>query len=154
MNLQDLQRNFEEWYGEPDYILTVPAPNDSSIPNKLDILYYFGEEVEKYPTDLATIGLATRRMNTPWEYAELMIDIAIGQSRQDYETLGKGFADLVWSCLDRGLSFSPNLVIQNISLPLFEKMNCLFVKDWWCFNPSLKPSVTQEEGIDKTQNER
>ncbi len=131
MNLQDLQRNFEEWYGEPHYVLTVAAPNQEAIPNRLDILYYFGEEVEKYPTDLATIGLASRRMNTLCEYAELMIDIAIGQSRQDYETLGKGFADLVWSCLRRGLSFSPNLVIWDVSLPLFEKMNCLFVMDWW-----------------------
>ncbi len=108
------KRNFEEWYGEPDYVLTVADPNREQIPNLLDILYYLGEEVEKYPTDLATIGLATRRMNTSSEYAELMIDIAIGQYSKMRGMLVKLIGEPKVAKLEQVFDFLKTIVSQGL----------------------------------------
>ncbi|HAJ58509.1 MAG TPA: hypothetical protein DCP31_03965, partial [Cyanobacteria bacterium UBA8543] len=130
MNLQQLRAVFEEWNGEPHYVLTFARPDEQAIPDRLEILYYFGEEVEEYPTAIATIGLASYSPIMTSDRAELMLYVAIGQSQQDYEMLGKGLANLVWSCLALGEYFIPNQVLRDISIPLFERMNSLFVMDW------------------------
>lgn len=146
MNIQQLRAAFEEWYGEPHYVLTVAVPDEQAIPDRLEIWYYFGEEVEEYSTDLATMGLASYSPISPGDRAELILYIPIGQSQQDYERLGKGLANLVRSCLAKGSYFIPNQVMREISIPLFERMNCLFVMDWWGYEfpewlPNIEPGV-------------
>jgi cell wall assembly regulator SMI1 len=144
MNLQQLRTAFEEWNGEPHYVLTFAAPDEQAIPENLEIWYYFGEEVEEYPTAIATIGLAIYNPISTSERAELMFYIAIGQSQQDYERVGKGLANLVWSCLAKGSYFIPNQVMRGISIPLFERMNCLFVIDWGYTFPEWLPGIEPE----------
>ena len=141
MNLQQLRAVFEEWYGEPHYVLTFARPDEQAIPDRLEILYYFGEEVEEYPTAIATIGLASYSPIMTSDRAELMLYVAIGQSQQDYERLGKGLANLVWRCLGLGSYFIPNQVLQDISIPLFERMNSLFVMDWGYKVPEWLPGI-------------
>ncbi|HAZ48357.1 MAG TPA: hypothetical protein DDW76_26355 [Cyanobacteria bacterium UBA11369] len=141
MNLQQLRAVFEEWNGEPHYVLTFARPDEQAIPDRLEILYYFGEEVEEYPTAIATIGLASYSPISPGDRAELMLYVAIGQSQQDYERLGKGLANLVWSCLARGSYFTANQVLRDISIPLFERMNSLFVMDWGYKVPEWLPGI-------------
>ena len=73
-----------------------------------------------------------------------MFFVAIGQSQQEYERVGKGLANLVWSCLANDSYFIPNQVIRGFSIPLFERMNCLFVMDWGYQFPewlSIEPEV-------------
>ena len=141
MNLQQFRAVFEEWYGEPHYVLTFARPDEQAIPDRLEILYYFGEEVEEYPTAIATIGLASYSPIMTSDRAELMLYVAIGQSQQDYERLGKGLANLVWRCLGLGSYFIPNQVLQDISIPLFERMNSLFVMDWGYKVPEWLPGI-------------
>ena len=144
MNIQQLRVAFEEWNGEPDHVLTVTRPDEQVIPHQLDILYYFGEEVEEYPTKIATIGLASCSVGNSIARAELMFYVAIGQSQQAYERVGKGLANLVWSCLAKDSYFIPNQVIRGFSIPLFEQMNCLFVMDWGYTFPEWLPETEPE----------
>jgi cell wall assembly regulator SMI1 len=144
MNLQQLRVAFEERRGEPDYVLTVTLPDEQVIRNQLDILYYFGEELEEYYTTIATIGLASGSVGNSIDRAELMFFVAIGQSQQEYERVGKGLANLVWSCLANDSYFIPNQVIRGFSIPLFERMNCLFVMDWGYKYPEWLPETEPE----------
>jgi hypothetical protein len=148
MDLQQLHQGYQQWWDKPDYVLSIVAPNQGDIPKQLDIVYYFGEDIAKeLVTSIATVGMATYQMNSPSSRAELMLDIDIGISRSNYEKLGQGLANLVWNCLSRGLSFVPNEALRDISLPLFEKMNSLFVMDWWGYQepqwlPNIETDVT------------
>ena len=144
MNIQQLRVAFEEWYGEPHSVLAVAATDRQAICDRLEILYYFGEEVEEYPTAIATIGLAIYNPISTSDRAELIFYIAIGQSQQDYERVGKGLANLVWSCLAQGSYFIPNQVMREISIPLFERMNYLFVMDWGYTFPEWLPEIEPE----------
>ncbi len=153
MDLQQLHQAYQQWWGKPDYVLSIVAPNQGDIPKqfdpkRLDIVYYFSEDIaEEFVTNIATVGMATYQMNSPSSRAELMLDIDIGISRSNYKKLGRGLANLVWNCLSRGLSFVPNEAIRDISLPLFEKMNSLFVMDLWGYQgpqwlPNIETDVT------------
>ena len=149
MNLQQLQAAYQEWLGEPNYVLAVAASDGQAIPNRLDILYYFPEDDDEEDplTWIATAGLASCIMSSICDRAELVLYIPDSQSHSDYDNLGQGLANLVWSCLSRGLYFVPNQVIRNISIPLFERMNCVFVMDWEGYEspewlPNIEPSVT------------
>jgi hypothetical protein len=118
----------------------------TAIPNRLDILYYFSEDQEESPTWTATAGLASCITSSICERAELVLSIPATQSHSDYDNLCEGLANLVGSCLSRGLYFAPNQVIRNISIPLFERMNFVFVRDWWGYEfpewlPNIEPGV-------------
>ena len=158
MDLQQLRAAYQEWLGEPNYVLAVAAPDEQTIPNKLDILYYFSEDGEKDPTWIATAGLAMSNMRASREPAELVLHIPASQSHSDYDNLGKGLANLVWSCLSLGFYFGPNEVIRNISIPLFERMNCVFVMDWWGYEfpewlPNIEPGVRRLRIVTIYENE-
>jgi cell wall assembly regulator SMI1 len=146
MNLQQLQAAYQEWLGEPNYVLAVTASDEQEISNTLELLYYFSEDDEEDPTWIATAGLANCTTSSICDRAELVMYVPANPSHSEYENLGQGFANLVWDCLARGLYFAPNQVIRNISLPLFERMNCVFVTDWWGYEfpewlPNIEPGV-------------
>ena len=113
MSLQQLRVAFEEWNGEPDYVLTVTLPDIQVIPNQLDILYYFGKEVEEDSTTIATMELAICSVGNSIDRVKLMFYVAICQWQQEYERVGKGLANLVWSCLAKDSYFIPNQVKRN-----------------------------------------
>ena len=143
MNLEQLYVAYHQEYGKPDYLLSVCADNEQITPKKLDIVYRFSiEEEEKYTTSMMTLGLATVRMTDGVETAELVMDVLGKYSHADYNILGKALVDLVWSRLQLGLSFTPNSVLNGISIPFFGKMNYLFVMDWGHSNPEWLEGVT------------
>lgn len=142
MELETLHRGYEEWYGQPDYELSFHGDDANKIPSPLDILYYFPrEEEENYITSVATVGMSIYEMDEPCKNAELIIDVVGRQSRDDSDRLGNELANLIWNHFQKGLRFSPNMVMRDISLPLFDNMSCLFVMDWGEDSPEWLPDV-------------
>jgi cell wall assembly regulator SMI1 len=145
MKLEELHSTYNEFFGEPDYILRLSTKEDDITAQRIDIVYDFPKPSEgKYETTITTLGLAMHKMEASCETAELITSILGLHSQEDNDRLGRALASLVWNRLESNLGFAPNMIVQIEPLPFFEKMSHLFILDWGHTEPEWLYDVDPE----------
>jgi hypothetical protein len=112
----------------------------------LNILFFQPEpednlSEEEYFTFIATAGMSTPMMNGPCKHVELIISVQGLQPPEALETLGRRMAELAVIPFREDTYFAPNLLLSGVSLPLFERMNCVLITNWGVNSPEWLPGI-------------
>lgn len=131
MELSDLHAAYEEWLGAPDQVIQIRSTAADEPVGALDLLYYGPiEEDEIEHSTLATAGLGLRRLPDPCPHAELSLDVRGALDADQLREFGAALAALIEDRLRAGAGFAPNLVLDDLRLPLFRRMSSLLLTDW------------------------
>ncbi|WP_228062085.1 SMI1/KNR4 family protein [Coleofasciculus sp. LEGE 07081] len=119
---------------------------NEKIPPQLDILFFqpAAEDnlsEDEYFTYIATAGMSTRIMQEPCKHVELILCVQERQPQAALELLGRRLAELAVLPFREGTSFTPNLLLYDVSLPLFERMDCALITNWGVYSPEWLPGI-------------
>lgn len=147
ITLLDLHAAYQQWAGTPIASLELRhAEVSDNIPTAMDILFFQPPPEDKvsskeFFTYITTAGMSTRIMQGPCQYVELILRV---QGRHDLEklkTTGRGLGELAIVPFREGTYFAPNLIVSNISLPLFEHMDSVLITNWGIQTPEYLPGL-------------
>ena len=145
MKLEALHLAYNSFFGKPDYTLSIVAKGNDVTPQRIDIVYDFPKPSEgKHETTVTTLGLSMYKMGASCETAELVTTVLGLYSQEDNDKIGQSLANLIWKYIENNLIFAPNMVLQNESLPFFEKMSHLFILDWGHTEPEWLYDIEPE----------
>lgn len=145
--LADLHAAYERWAGTPAAILELWRDElNEQIPTELNILFFQPAQEdnlseEEYFTYIATAGISTRVMKGPCKHVELILCVQELQPPKTLEVLGRRLADLAVIPFREDTYFAPNLLLSGVSLPLFERMNCVMITNWGVYSPEWLPGI-------------
>lgn len=147
ITLSDLHVAYEKWAGQPVWTLELRKNEiNEQIPTEMNILFFQPAREdnlsdEEYFTYIATAGMSTRTMKGLCKHIELIICVAGRQHSEDLRALGRRLAELAVIPFREESYFAPNLIVCNVSLPLFQKMNCVLVTNWGTHSPEYLPGI-------------
>lgn len=145
--LSALHTAYERWAGIPAAILELQRDElKEQVPTELDILFFQPAEEDnlsedEYFTYIATAGMSTRIMQGPCKHVELILCVQERQPQEALELLGRRLAELAVLPFREGTYFTPNLLLYDVSLPLFERMNCVLITNWGVYSPEWLPGI-------------
>jgi hypothetical protein len=147
ITLEDIRMAYERWAGSPSAVIELRRNEQNErVPTELDILFFQPTvedhlSEEDYFTYIATVGMSTRVMQAPCLYAELIISVQKKQSPKAIEMLARRLAELAVLPFRASSYFAPNFLFYDISLPLFDRMNCVLITDWGVSSPEYLPGI-------------
>lgn len=147
ITLHELHTAFIGWAGEPVDILELRRDEENEqVPTEIDILFFQPKEEDNLSEDefftiIATAGMSTRIMRGPCKRVELIIRIQGRQNLKNLQALGRGLGELAVEPFRIGGFFAPNLILCNVTLPLFEGMNCVLITNVGIHSPEWLPTI-------------
>lgn len=147
ITLPKLLTAYELWSGKPVASLQLRRNEASDrIPTEMDVLFFQPEETDNVPeeeffTSIATAGMSTRAMPGSGERAELVLRVQGKYPLDELQKLGRKLAELAVVPFREETSFAPNLVVSDISFPLFDKMSCALITNWGVYSPEYLPDI-------------
>jgi cell wall assembly regulator SMI1 len=147
ITLQALHNAYEPLLNAPLAVLEVRKNRLSKeIPIELDILLSQPPEEDnlsedEFFTSIATAGMSAHILPGPCKHIELVLYVS-GHHRQEYlKALGWRLADLAMMPFRQGIFLAPNVLVRNLSLPLFEGMNSVLITNFAVGSPEWLPDI-------------
>lgn len=151
MPLVELHRAYENWIGgsRPISVLSLRhAEATPHVPHELDILFFQPKKKNGIPqeqfTYLVTAGMSKFTIPGPYQHIELTLCAEGTHPFQQLEKLGRQLAELAVTPFREGSYLAPNLLIREVSLQFFDKMNCVLVTHWGLHEPEYLPGLTPQ----------
>ncbi len=147
LTLADLNAAYERWAGKPVAVLQFQKEElNEQIPTELNILFFQPEleddlSDDEYFTYIATAGMSTRVMQGPCKHVELILCVQKHQPPETLNEIGLKLAELAVIPFRENTYFAPNILLSNVSLPLFEHMNCVLITNWGVYSPEWLPGI-------------
>lgn len=141
-SLPDISAAFDEMLGRAAKILKFQKDwIDSPAPDELEILLvyetedvYERENVEFAEFDFAavtTAGMSTCALPGFHPYIELGLYVYGEFATEEVEALGQKIAELAMMAFREEIHFTSGVVLRDVSLPMFDGMNCVLITDWY-----------------------
>jgi cell wall assembly regulator SMI1 len=145
-SLSDISAAFLEVVGTTAKTLKFQKERpDSPEPDELDILLvyetedvYERENVEFADFEFAAVttsGMSTRALPGPHPYIELGLSVHGEFAIEEVEALGQKIAELAMMAFREEIHFAPGVLLRDVSLPMFDGMNCVLIADWYIHTP-------------------
>jgi Suppressor of fused protein (SUFU) len=143
-----LHKAIRRWAGEPFSVSTFRREQDaSSTFTALDVVCHRSEHQEKLRTQdeftfLTTAGVSVCGQPSNFSRVELVWRIAGRRSWEEIQLLSQSLATIAALPVYRpSLIFAPGVVIQGLSLPIFTRMDSLFITHWGISAPEYLPGL-------------
>ena len=147
IKLPALHTAYKKLIYPPIAVLEVRKNRSSKkIPIELDILLSQPPEEDnlsedEYFTSISTAGMSAHILPGPCKHVELMLYVSGHHCQQYLKALGWRLADLAAMPFRQRTFFAPNVLVRNLSLPLFEGMNCALITNFALDSPEWLPDI-------------
>jgi hypothetical protein len=140
--VKDVIDSYAAHFGPPAE--TLPFRVGEVASHDLAIVLYLPEDPES-TTQLGTAGLSVMAIGDDFR-AEIGIEVKNGVKENERRLMADALVALGTAPLKTGRLFSPNQVVGNVQIPLFERFNLAILLDWdpvYGFTfPNLREPVT------------
>ena len=136
IDLPALHAAYEPLLGKPAKVLPFRRRTpDAAMPGELDVLIFQPRDYSRLPDDkcftfLATAGISSLPLPETGRRVELVVRVDGRQPEEGLEALGRTLADLAILPFRENFSWLPDLVLYDLRLPLFERMDCGLITSW------------------------
>jgi len=135
ITLTALHTAYETWLEVPVAISEFRhIASDDNLPTELDVLFFQPREEDviedSFFTYLVTAGMSTRTLEGPDRQIELGLQV-VGRYEWDaLHVLAIRLSELALAPYYQDALYAPNQIVRDVSLPLFDGMDCMLITDW------------------------
>jgi hypothetical protein len=146
MNLGDIHKALEAHYGKPTATVSLQHNGtNATVVTELDVLIFQELDDEAPFAYLATAGMSARPMMGPIARAELTIRIDGKLTQRDLQKVARRLGDVAIAPCRKGFGLTPEMILDDVQMPLFVGMASVMVSDWGGEGPTwlrgLQPPV-------------
>jgi hypothetical protein len=131
--LSDLLASYGRWLEPPEHVLKFERrKHEDNVPGVIHILFFLPVEGpnEDDITTVATAGMSRVNQQDSYERIELGFELKGTPDEKLRATMARRLADLALVPFRTGRPLHPNIVLESITLPPFEKMSHVLVSKW------------------------
>ncbi len=149
MTVQDIFESYQSWMlGSKPIKITKFDLSKLCEGDEFELyVLFFQPSAENLPdsdkfTYIATAGFSRYKIQGCENCVELVLRVDGCYSLEECENLGKHLAKLAFKLCQENTCLTPNLIIRNISLPIFDLMNCILFTHWGFRTPEYLPELS------------
>jgi len=133
--LTALHAAYETWLEVPVAISEFRhIASDDNLPTELDVLFFQPREEDvtedSFFTYLVTAGMSTRTLEGPDRQIELGLQVVGHYGWDALHVLAIRLSELALAPFYQDAFYAPNQIVRDVSLPLFDGMDCMLITDW------------------------
>lgn len=131
--LEKVVTGYKLWLGEPgDIVVKRRAQPSTMAPNEIHVLFFppIDGDGEDNITTVATAGMSVVAQPGSYPYVELGLELKGNCAASERGPIATCLADLASVPFLHNRPFEPNLILEDVTIPLFANMHFALVTRW------------------------